>query len=201
MSKKIITISRQCGSGGHTVGKLVSERLGIPFYDKKLIEIVAQRSGLTEETIAREGEFAPASLLYSIAMNLSHGYDVRSKGNMILPDQINTFQTELIKELAEKGPCVIVGRCANYILHDRSDCLHVYLHGDMEERKNRVVAEHRVLASEAEAHIRDRDRKRAKHYEHFTDQRWGMAQNYTICLDSSVLGIEKCVETIEALSK
>ena len=95
---KIITIGRQCGSGGHTIGKQVAERLGVPFYDKKIMEVVAERSGLSKETVEQQGEYAPASLLYSIAKNISYGYKLTEKGNMPLPDQIFAFQRELIEE-------------------------------------------------------------------------------------------------------
>lgn len=196
MSKQIITISRQCGSGGHTIGSLVAQSLKIPFYDKKILEIVSQRSGLSEETIRQDGEYTPTSLLYTIATNISYGYDLSSKGGMVLPDQVFAFQSELIRELADKESCVIVGRCADYLLHDRADCFHVFIYGNAEDRRKRIVAEHRVPIGEVENHVRDRDRKRAQHYKHYTDQTWGMAENYNLCLDSSRLGIETCVDII-----
>ena len=196
MKKQIITIGRQCGSGGHTIGKLVAEHLGIPFYDKRILEIVAQRSGLSEETVKEQGEYTPNSLLYMIATNISYGYNLTSKENMPLPDQIHAFQTELIKELAEKESCVIVGREADYILQDCPDCFHVFVYGNLEDRKRRVISEHRVAANEAEAHVLGRDRKRAGHYKHYTDRTWGQASNYHLCMDSSYFGIDTCVEMI-----
>lgn len=196
MRKQIITISRQCGSGGHTIGKTVAERLGIPFYDKKILEIVAQRSGLSEETIKEQGEYIPNSLLFSINASVSYGYNVAGKLNMPLPDQVHAFQTELIKELAEKESCVIVGRGADYILRNRPDAFHVFIYGNLEDRKKRVISEHRVSADEAEAHVTGRDKKRSKHYKYYTDQIWGMASNYQLCLDSSYFGVETCIEMI-----
>lgn len=201
MSKRIITIGRQCGSGGHTIGKRLAEQLGIPLYDKRLMEIVAARSGLSEQTIQQHGEYTTTSLLYNLATNISHGYHVDGKGNMVLPDQINAFQTELIRELADKEPCVIVGRCSNYILRDRADCLHVFIHGNVNDRKNRVVSEHSIASEDAESHIRDRDKKRARHHRHITDQIWGMAENYHLCLDSSEFGVDAIVDLIAIIYK
>ena len=196
MSKRIITISRQCGSGGHTIGQEVAKRLGISFYDKKLIDIVSERSGLSKETIQHYREYANSSLLYYLATNLSSGYNAVDKGSMILPDQVNAFQTELIREVTDKEPCVIICRGADYILRERDDCLHVFIYGCMEDRKKRVIKEYGIPAEKAENHILERDKKRIRHYKHFTEQTWGMAQNYDICLNSSLLAIEKCIEVI-----
>lgn len=194
--EQIITIGRQCGSGGHTIGKMVAERLGVPFYDKQIIKMVAERSGLSEKTIEREGEYATPSLLYNIATRGFSPYNAASKESMTLQDQINAHQTELIKELAGKGPCVIVGRSADYILQDRDDCLHVFIHGKLEDRMARVVAEHGIDSRDAKAHVIERDKKRARYYKYITDQLWGQVQNYDLCLNSSQFGTERCVEII-----
>lgn len=196
MSYKIITISRQCGSGGHTIGQELSERLGVPLYDKKILEEVAKRSGLREEVIEAEGEYATSSVLYNIAVGIYNGWDVTKRETMPLREQINAYQTEIIREVAEKGACVIVGRCADYILRERTDCLNVYIYGDRDDRVKRVIEEHRVADFEAEAHVKKRDKKRAAHYKYITDQEWGDMKNYNLCLDSSKLGIEKCVQLI-----
>lgn len=196
MNKRIITISRECGSGGHTIGQLIAEKLNVSFYDKKLLELVARQSGLTEDFIEEQGEHSKRGLLYNLAANISYAYNVNTKGNMILPDQIFAFQTDIIKELAEKESCVIVGRCSDYILRNRGDCLHVFIHANMEAKKARIIAEHRVAPDQAETHIKDREKKRAAHYHYYTDRIWGSAKNYTICLDSGILGIDKCVELI-----
>lgn len=196
MNKKIITISRQCGSGGHTVGQEVARQLGISFYDKKIVEAIAKRSGLSEEFIAEQGEYHTHSLLYTIATNITAGYNSFHKESMPLSDQIEIFQTELIKELAEKESCVIVGRGADYILKDYSDCLHVFIHGNIEDRKKRVVSEYGIAETESETIVSLRDKKRAQHYKYYTDREWGMASNYNLCLDSSLLGIDTCVYII-----
>lgn len=194
--KAVITIGRQCGSGGHTIGKLVAERLGIPFYDKEIIKAVAQRSGLSEDTVEQKGEYSTQSIF---GANASHGiiaYNMSSRDTMPLAEQINAYQTEYIKEIAEQGSCVIVGRSADYILADREDTLNVFIYGDLEDRMARIVSEHGVAEKEAKTHVLERDKKRSKYYKHITDQVWGLAENYDICLNSSELGIEKCVEII-----
>lgn len=196
MSYKIITISRQCGSGGHTIGQLVAEKLGIPLYDKKILEEVAKRSGLAEDVIETEGEYSTSSLLFGIAMGIYNGWDATQRENMPLREQINAYQTEFIREVAEKGVCVIVGRCEDYVLRERTDCINVYIYGKEDDRVKRVIEEHRVSDFEAEMHVKKRDKKRAAHYKYITDQEWGDMKNYNLCLDSSKLGIEKCVELI-----
>lgn len=194
--KKIITIGRQCGSGGHTIGKMVAESLGIPFYDKEIIKKVAERSGLLEKTVEKEGEYATTSLLFNIATKGISAYNIADNNNMLLRDQVNAWQTEYIKEIAEEGPCVIVGRSADYILEDREDCLHIFVYGKLEDRIKRVENEHGISSKESKSHVLDRDKKRSKYYKYVTDKVWGLAENYTICLNSSELGIEKCVDII-----
>lgn len=199
MKKCIITIGRQCGSGGHTIGKTVAERLEIPFYDKKLVQIVAERSGLSAETVKQEGEYSSTSSLFtSVSSRGYSAYNASQKHDMALPDQINAYQTELIKELADKGSCVIVGRCADYILQGRGDCFHVFITGELPDRAARVIQEHGIATQAASSHVKDRDKRRSNYYKHITDQVWGMAANYDLCLNSSKLGIDGCVDLILA---
>lgn len=199
--KKIITIGRQCGSGGHTIGKMVAERLNWELYDKKIIKAVSEKSGLTEETVEREGEYSTTSLLFNIATRGISAYNVASKDHMLMRDLVNAYQTDYIKEAADKGSCVIIGRSADYILSDREDCLNVFICGELEDRVERVIKEHAVDPHDAESHVLERDKKRAKYYRHITDQVWGHAENYDLCLNSSELGIDKCVEIILACCK
>lgn len=194
--KTVITIGRQCGSGGHTIGKLVAERLGIPLYDKEIIKKVAEKSGLSEETIEKKGEYTTNSFLYNVATRGISAYNILSKESLPIAEQINAYQTEYIKEIAEKGSCVIVGRSADYILSDRDDTLNVFIYGKLEDRMARVISEHGVAEKEAKTHVLERDKKRSKYYKYITDQVWGLAENYDLCLNSSELGIEKCVEII-----
>lgn len=197
MKKCIITIGRQCGSGGHTIGKRVAEQLEIPFYDKKLVQIVAERSGLSPETVQREGEYsASGSLFTSTGTRGYSAYNASKRENMTLPNQINAYQTELVKELADKNSCVIVGRCADYILQGRSDCFHVFISGALPDRMNRVIEEHGIAPTIAESHVKNRDKKRSSYYKHITDRAWGAAENYDLCLNSSTLGLDRCVEII-----
>lgn len=200
MQKRVITIGRQCGSGGHTIGRQVAERLGLPFYDKKLIELVAQRSGLSEKVIREQGEYAEGSLLYELATNLSYGY-LATDGGLTLPDRIQSFQTELIKELAEKESCVIIGRCADYILRERTDCLNVFIYADAQSKIQRVIQRHDVDPKQAEKHVKDRDKRRASHYYRYTDRNWGDPASYDLCLNSGALGVDKCTELIVAAAK
>ena len=203
MKRRVITISREYGSGGHAIGESVASSLGIPFYDKKILEIVSQRSGLDETVIEEQGEHAATGFLYGLAASISYGYgyNVGATGSMILPDQINAFQTELIGELADKESCVIIGRCSDYILRKRDDCLHVFIHADMENKKSRVAKEYGIAMEDAEAQIKDRDKKRARYYQHVTDRTWGVAKNYHLCLDSGVLSAPACVDAILYLFK
>ncbi len=197
--KRIITLGRQCGSGGHSIGILVAERLGVPLYDKKLLKIVAERSGMTEETVVERD--LESSIPLSILASLSSGYNTNSKVGFSLPtlsvsDEIYATEAQLIHELAERDPCVIVGRCSDYLLRDRDDCLHVFIHAKLEERIKRVISEHRVAPQEAETHVRYRDKKRGRHYRYITDRTWGAVDNYHLCLDSGEFGIDRCVEMI-----
>lgn len=196
MGYKIITISRQCGSGGHTIGQALAEKLNIPLYDKKILEEVSRRSGLAEDVIENEGEYSTSSKIFNIAMGVYNAWDSGQRDTMPFREQINAYQTEFIREVADKGGCVIVGRCAEYILRERTDCLNVFVYGNQEERVKRVIEEHRVPDAEAEVHVKKRDKKRAAHYKYITDREWGDVKNYNLCLDSSKLGIEKCIELI-----
>lgn len=193
---KIITIGRQCGSGGHTIGKLVAESLGWNFYDKEIIKAVSTRSGLTEETVEKEGEYSTTSLLFNIASRGISAYNVSGKDHMLMQDLVNAYQTDYIKEVADKGPCVIVGRSSDYILADREDCLNVFICGALSDRAKRVTQEHGIAAENAEFHVLERDKKRSKYYRHVTDQIWGLSENYDLCLNSSKLGVAQCVKLI-----
>lgn len=149
------------------------------------------------ETVKREGEYSSTSSLFtSVSSQGYSAYNASQKHDMALPDQINAYQTELIKELADKSSCVIVGRCADYILQGYKDCFHVFITGELPDRATRVIKEHGIAADTARSHVRDRDRRRSSYYKHITDQVWGMAENYDLCLNSSKLGIDCCVDLI-----
>lgn len=195
MTNKVITISRQFGSGGRTIGKEVAERLGIPYYDKELVDAVAKESGFSHEFIEEIGEYASvtSSFLFNIAVS-SHPMGLVD--SMSVSDKLYVCQTNVIRDLADKGPCVIVGRCADYILKDRLDTLHIFIHSDLEHRKARIVERYGETAQTPEKRLKDKDSKRKVYYKHYTNRNWGDADNYDICLDSGALGVEKCVDVI-----
>ena len=196
--KRIITISREFGSGGHSIGQMVADLLGYKFYDRELVNKVAQRSGFSPEFIEENGEYASArhSLLFSLAMANQHSVEVLS-----IQDKLYIEQTRIIEELAEEGRCVIVGRCADYVLRDRKDCLNVFIHSDMESRSRRVLEKYGKTNKSIEKRLAEKDQKRKVYYRNYTGRVWGQAQNYDICLNSGVLGLEACAKIIAEASK
>lgn len=196
MSKKIITIGRQCGSGGHTIGKKLAERLNIPLYDREFLEEISNRSGICEALVELEGEYSSANKLFNTATGFYRNFDINKKESLPIREQIHAYQLEFIREVADKGPCVIVGRCADFILKDRTDCLNVFIFGDIEKRTNRVIEEHRVPDADALNHVKERDRKRAEHYRYITGQTWGDVNNYHLCLDTGTIDLDTCIELI-----
>ena len=195
MTKKIITISRAFGSGGRTIGKEVAQRLGIPYYDKELVEAVAKESGFHADFIEEAGEYAPvsSSFLFSIAVSPNPMSMVHT---MSMADQLFVYQTNVIRNLADKGPCVIVGRCADYILREREDALHVFIHADMAYRAERIVRLYGETKQTPDKRLAEKDNKRKVYYKHYTNRNWGDAQNYHLCLNSGLIGIDKCTDII-----
>lgn len=192
MSKNIITISRQFGSGGRTVGRMLAERLGVPFYDKELVKQVADETGFDVGFIEENGEFSPSKSIFSFAM--SQGIPIMQNG-LSMSDFIFCVQRQVILKLAEQ-PCVIVGRGADYILRDREDCFNVFIHADIQSRAERIVKLYGESEKKPEQRLADKDKKRKIYYKHYTDREWGDAKNYDICLNSGKIGIDKCVELI-----
>lgn len=191
MNNRIITISREFGSGGRTIGRKVAEKLGIPCYDAELIHKIAQQSGFSENYIKDAGEYTPGGFLSSALTNRSAGPTNE--------DYLWNIQYQIITELAEKGPCVIVGRCADYILKDKADCLTVFIHADLDFRANRIVQEYGEREESPKQRLKGKDKRRAAYHRFYTDMKWGHARNYHLCLDSGVLSIDKCVEAICAM--
>lgn len=190
MKHRIITISREFGSGGRTIGKETAAKLGIPCYDQELIEKIAKESGLTREYIAERGEYSAHSSFLGSALA------ERDRNGHSLQDDLWAVQCRVIRDLAAQGPCVIVGRCADYILRDEAECLTVFIHSDMEHRAKRIVEQYGERSDAPEKRLKDKDKRRAAYYQFYTDRKWGAVQNYHIALDSGVLGIEKCVELL-----
>ena len=194
MEKKIITISREFGSGGHTVGQMVAERLGIPFYDKELVNQVALESGFAPKFVEEHGEHSPSSSLFSYAF-APQGIPGVMNG-LSTADFLWSIQCNVILQLAEKGPCVIVGRNADYILKDRPEAMHVFVYADVPFRAERIVKRYGESNKSPEARLNEKDKRRRVNYQHYTGRTWGQAQNYNMCLDTGTLGIEQCVDII-----
>lgn len=189
----IITVSREFGSGGRTVGKKVAEQLGIPCYDSELIQKIAEESGFAENYVKEAGEYAPGGFLSSALSNRAFGPTNE--------DILWEIQCRVISELAEKAPCVIVGRCADYILQDKAKCLKVFIHADMAFRAKRIVEVYGEREQSPEQRLHDKDKRRAAYHRFYTNMKWGYAQNYHITLDSGELGIDKCADIIADLYK
>ncbi len=199
MEKKIITISREFGSGGRTIGRQIANALNIPFYDKELVDQVALESGFAPTFVEEHGEHSPGKSLFSYAF-ASQGVPGVMNG-LSTADFLWNIQCNVILQLAEKGPCVIVGRNADYILKDREDCLHVFIHASKEFRADRIVRLYGESEKTPQARLSEKDKRRKVNYQHYTGRNWGQAHNYDICLDSSKLGIETCTNIIIDLVK
>ena len=191
MSNRIITISREFGSGGRTIGRKTAERLGIPCYDAELVQKIAEESGYAEAYVMEEGEETAGGWLSTILSDRTNG--------LTNQDKIWNIQSRVITELAEQGPCVIVGRCADYILREKADLLTVFIHASLEKRAERIVKEYGEREETPEQRLRDKDKRRAAYHRFYTDMKWGQAQNYDICLDSGELGLEKCIDLLVEL--
>ncbi|MBQ1274948.1 MAG: cytidylate kinase-like family protein, partial [Cellulosilyticum sp.] len=195
-------VGRQYGSGGRAIGKKLAEALGISFYNREIIELAAKRSGMSEEAFEKVDETAASSLLYSIATgSYMFGNYVSPQVDLPLNDKLFIMQSEIIKSIAAKESCVIVGRCADYILKDRTDVINIFIHADKETRKKRAINEYGIAPNKVENYLNKIDKKRNTYYNYYTGEKWGYSTNYDLCLDSSLLGIEGCVHIIENLIK
>ena len=194
MSDRIITISREFGSGGRTIGKETAEKLGIPCYDQELIEKIAEDSGLNRDFIREKGEYAPRGSLFAS----SFIYD-RSYTGFNVQDLLWQSQRKVILDLAAKGGCVIVGRCADYILKDRFSLLKVFVYASLEKREERIIQVYGDSEDAPRKRLEDKDKRRRAYYRLYTDMEWGQVHNYDIALNSGELGIEKCVEILTRL--
>ncbi len=190
---KVIAISRQFGSGGRTVGVQAAKRLNIPCYDQELIERVAKNSGFAKEYIESYSEYATHRGWLGRVIDGAARFE-----GMNNQDKIWVEQRKIILEISQ-SPCVIVGRCADYILRDRDDVLKVFVHADEKSRAERVVKIYGESAEKPEKRIRDKDKRRSAYYKNYTETEWGVASNYHIALDSGKLGIEQCVDILVAL--
>lgn len=195
--KNIITITRQYGSGGHDIGKALSERLGIPFYDKELISLAAKESGISPEVFENVDEKATNSLLYSLSLGLyNYGNGFSSMGDLPVNDKLYILQHKIIKSLADEGPCVFVGRCADYVLKDHQNLAKIYIYADIDVRTKRAVERQSIDPARAKQAVLKADKNRANYYSFYSGKKWGLADNYDLCINSTRLSIEQAVDII-----
>jgi len=197
MKKRVITISREFGSGGRSIGKALAERLGLAYYDKELVKQVAIESGFDPGYVEEHGEHAPSKSRFAYSLGVPGTPGVMR--GMSSSDFLWSVQRDVILKLADKEPCLIVGRCADFILKDRDDCLHVFIHADPAFRADRIVRLYGESEQSPEKRLADKDQKRKINYQHFTQQEWGMSQNYHLSLNSGVIGVDRCVDLIAEL--
>lgn len=194
MTKSVITISRQYGSGGRFVARKLAERLGIPFYDNELITMAAKESGYSENMFENAEKISTHSLLYSLSIYGAAG----GVYGLPLSDKVFLVQSDIIKKCADSGPCVIVGRCSDYVLKDYDNVLSFFLHSDIDSRAQRVEKFYDVKAKNLKDEIYKRDKKRATYYNYYTTHRWGDIENYNLSINVDSLGIDGCVDLLEA---
>lgn len=194
MAYRIITISRQFGSGGRSIAKKLAEKLGFDYYDKELVKQVSVETGFAPEYIEEKGEYAQTRSKLSYLFSNVGTAGIMS--GMSVSDYLYTMQRKVILDLAEKGGCVIVGRCADYILKDRDDTFHAFIHAPVPYRAERIVRLYGEAEQSPEKRIADKDGKRRVNYEHFTGRTWGAAENYDICLNTEAIGEDACVELL-----
>ena len=193
---KSITIARQYGSGGRAIGLAIAKRLNIPYYDKQLIALAAKQSGISEELFRRADERHASSLLYSLVMG-NYGFGTANgKNDLPINDQLFLLQAKIIKEAAQKGPCVFVGRCADYILRNQRNVMNVFLYASREFRRERAVHEYSQDPAKVEDFMLKTDKQRASYYNFYTSAKWGVPENYDLCLCTSSVGIDGAVEII-----
>jgi len=197
--KSIITISREFGSGGREIGQKLADKLGIGFYDKELLEIASKESGITQELFVKHDETYTNSFLYSLVMgNYPVTADGRINPELPLNQKIFLAQFDTIRSIAEKGPCVIVGRCADYVLKYHDNVINFFITGSMPQKRRRILERYDIEKNKVEDFIRKTDKRRANYYNYYTDMKWGEAKNYDLCINSSKTGIDGAVELMEA---
>ena len=198
MAKKIIiTIARQYGSAGREIGEKVAAALGIPLYDKELIKEAASKGDLNEEVLKNADEQAANSLLYTLAMGSNIlGTTMNFGYKMPINDKLFILQSEVIKEYAAKGSCVIIGRCADYVLREHDNVVKVYIYADYERRVERAVERHDLTEQKAKQMVTKVDKSRANYYSFYSGEKWGLVDNYDLCINSTNLSVEQAVDII-----
>ena len=193
----IITIGRQFGSAGREIGEKVAEHFGIKCYDKELLTRAAKESGFCEEMIESHDERPTNSFLYNLVMDTySFGYNASSFMDMPISHKIFLAQFDTIKKIASEGPCVIVGRCADYALGDYKNCINIYIYADERTKVNRIMKKYSLTEPKAKDMINKKDKQRQSYYNYYSSKKWGHADSYDICINSSLLGVEGTVKLI-----
>ncbi len=193
----IVTITRQYGSGGHDIGKALADRLNIPFYDKELISLAAKESGVCPQIFENVDERATNSLLYSLSVGLyNYGNGFSSMGDLPVNDRLYILQHKIIKELAEKGPMVVVGRCADYVLKDNSNAVKIFIYADIDSRIKRAVERNDIDPARAKQAVLKADKNRANYYSFYSGKKWGVADNYDLCINSTHISTKQAVDII-----
>lgn len=202
MEKVVITIARQYGSGGRTVGEMLANKLGIHYYDKELMRLASEDSGINEKLFVKADEKAKNQSLFRIAKNVYNGELIPPESDdFVSDDNLFNYQAKIIKQLAEEESCVIIGRCADYILKDYDNVLSVFVHAPKEFCMEQAAKKLSMSSKEIEKYIAKTDKRRSDYYKYYTGREWTDARNYDLCLDSSKLGFDRCVEEIEAYMK
>lgn len=198
MKTKVITISREFGSGGRTIGKLLAKDLNWKFYDKELVNKISEQSNFAKDFIEKRGEYASSKseFLYSLLENFG-----TTNGGQSINDKLYITQANIIKELAQEGHCIIVGRCANHILRPRDDVFNIFIHADDEFKSQRIIRLYGETEKTAISRLKDKDRRRAVYYKYYTGEKWGQIDNYDLALNSGKIGIDACVDLIARLIK
>ena len=191
MSNRIITISREFGSGGRTIGRMTAEKLGIPCYDQEIIEKIAEETGMLKSYVESNVEDVQGGWLSVLAGRDYYGHS--------LQDDLHAAQTKVIRGLADKSSCVIIGRCADSILSDYDNILKVFIHASMEKRVEWVLKQYGETEQDPVQRLKEKDKKRKAYYQLYSDRKWGAMENYHIALDSGVLGVERCAEILVQL--
>ena len=187
----IITIGRQFGSAGREIGEKVAKKLNIPFYDKELLSRAAKESGFCEEMLNTHDERPTNSFLYNLVMDTySFGYNSSAFVDMPISHKVFLAQFDTIKKIAAEGPCVIVGRCADYALSDYDNCVHVFIHGDEDVKVKRIMEKYNLKEKAAKDMISKKDKQRQSYYNYYSSKKWGRSDTYDLSINSSKLGIE-----------
>lgn len=198
MGRTIYTIGREFGSGGKQIGEIIAERLGIPLYDKELLQKAAKDSGFCEEIFENHDEKPTNSFLYSLVMDTysAGNYSAAPFLDMPLNHKVFLAQFDSIKKIAEEGSCVIVGRCADYALAGNPDVVNVFIRADLEDRIKWISKRLDITESKAKDMAAKKDKQRSSYYNYFTSKKWGDSRSYDLCLNTSKLSLDECVELI-----